>query len=400
MTQQLSLAQLLTLVTEEQIYAQALSIATTIGLPVTSWSPGDPTRSLFYLESAVLAALEVIAVGYVQSGFLDYAAIPNPDGSPNPWLAILAQQVYGVTVPGATFASTPVTLANAGGGIYVIEPGDLQVKNSTTGATYTNTTAATITGVGSPGATGSVTVVADGPFPGTLGSASAGEIDALVTTFNGLAVTNAAAAVGVDAQDPQTTVSQCRDSLGALSPNGPAAAYTYVALNSALTGTTDITQARTYPDSSTGDVTLYVAGSSGPVSGDDVAAVQAAINEWATPLCITPTVISATAVTIAVTYTIYLYQSVNADSTVVEAAIQTALEDFFTARPIGGDVIPPATTGYLYQSMVQTAIGAVYPNDTFSVSVSAPSGNTALTNGQVPVLGTVTPTVNLIPRPT
>lgn len=400
MSTQLSLATLLNLQTEAEIYAQALEIATSVGLPVTSWSPGDPTRSLFYLESAVLAALEVVVVGYIQSGFLDYASLPNPDGTANPWLNILAQQVYNVIAPGATFATTTVTLVNTGGGIYVMGAGDVSFKNSTTGATYTNTAPFTVSGVGTYEAVAIVPVTADGPFPGSLGNASGGEIDTIVSGLNGVTCTNPAAAIGVDAQSAQTTVSQCRDKLGSLSPNGPSAAYSYVARNLALTGITTITDARTYGDSTTGDVTVYVRSASGGVSGGDVTAVQNAIAQWATPVCITPTVLSASAVTVNVTYTLWVYQSAGATQSQIEAAVLTALGNFFAARPIGGDVIPPATTGSLYVSMLAAEIGAVYPKDTFRVTVSAPGGDTALTNGQVAVLGTVTPTVNLIPVPT
>jgi len=55
---QLSLAGLLIQQTQAAIYNAALSIATTIGLPVSSWQPGDPTRSLFYLESEILESLD------------------------------------------------------------------------------------------------------------------------------------------------------------------------------------------------------------------------------------------------------------------------------------------------------------------------------------------------------
>jgi Baseplate J-like protein len=399
MTTQLSLAALLVQETKDVIYAGALAVATTLGLPVTSWAPGDPTRSTFYVEASFLEVLENVVVGYVQSAFLDYAAVPNADGTPNPWLAILAQQVFNVTVPGATYATTTVTLTNAGGGIYVLQPGDLSLKNSATGATYTNKTAITLTGVGTTGATGSVTVVADGPFAGTAGSAGAGEIDTVVSGFNGVTCTNPAAAVGLNAQDPQTTVQQCRNKLGSLSPNGPASAYSYVALNSTLTGVTSVNRVRTYPDSTTGNVSVVVAGPSGTVSGPDVSSVQTAINTWATPLCITPTVQSAAPVTVPVTYQIWIYQSVNASSATIQANILTALQNFFAARPIGGDIIPPATTGTLYQSMIAAEIGAVYPKDTFRVVVSAPAGDTALTTSQVSILGTVTPTVTFISVP-
>ena len=394
---QLSLASLLLQQTKAAIYAKALSIATTIGLPVTSWLPGDPTRSLFYLESEILESLEEIVVGFIQSGFLDYAAQPNADGTTNPWLAIIAKQVFNVDVPDAIYATTTLTLTNSGGGNCNEDAGDLTFQNSTTGATYHSTSAVTLTAVGTPGATATVDVIAD--VAGSAGSAGATDIDTIVTGLLGVTCSNPVAAIGVDAQDPSTTVTQCRNKLGSLSPNGPGAAYSYVALNSELTGIQTVTRARTYPDSETGDVTIYIAGPSGAVSGGDVTAVQNAIQEWATPLCITPTVVSANNVTIAVTYTLWLYKSVNRNESQVTSDVLTALEAFFEERPIGGDIVPPDTTGNLYASMIATVIGSVYPTKTFRVAVSLPAGDTALGNGDVAALGAITPTVTLISDP-
>lgn len=380
-----TLAGLLIEETQAEILAAELQIATAIGLPVTSWQPGDPTRSLFMAESVKLGVLEQEVVGYIQSGFLDYAQ--------GQWLTVVAQQQFNVIVPGATFATTQVTLTNSLGAVFDLAAGDVQVKNSTSGATYTNSTGGHLAGPG----TLTVTVIAD--EAGSASSAGAGEIDTMVTDLIGVSVTNPTAAVGTDQQAPATTVQQCRDKWGSLSPNGPAAAYSFVALNSTLTGITTPTRVRVYPDSVTGDVTVYVAGASGALSGGDVTAVQNAITQYATPLTITPTVSSATGVTVAVTYTIWLYKSVNQTTTQIQTAIQTALENLFAAAPIGGDIIPPAATGNLYQSEIEACIGSVFAAKTFRVSISAPSGDTALTNGQVPQLGTVTATVNLIADP-
>ena len=389
-----SLASLLVQQTKAAIYAAGLAVAQSIGLPVTSWQAGDPTRSLYFVEAEILETLETVVVGYIQSAYLDYASIPNADGTPNPWLAIVAKQTFNVDIPDATFAETTVTLTNSFGGVYGIEPGDLTFKNSTTGATYHNTTGGTLLG---SGGTLGLTVVAD--LAGSGGSASVAEIDTLVTPLSGVTCSNATAAVGIDQQDPSVTVQQCRNKLGSLSPNGPASAYSFVALNSALTGIQTITRARPYPDSDTGDVLLYVAGPSGAVGSPDVAAVQTAIQTYAAPLCITPTVASASNVTVAVTYTLWLYKSVNQTSAQIQAAVATSLANLFAARPIGGDIIPPATTGALYVSLIESTIRGVFPTQTFRVSVSLPSGDTALTNGQVPVLGTVTPTINIVADP-
>jgi hypothetical protein len=220
----------------------------------------------------------------------------------------------------------------------------------------------------------------------------------VVSGFNGVTCTNAAACVGLNAQDPQTTVQQCRNKLGSLSPNGPAAAYSYVALNQTLTGVTSVNRARTYPTSQTGSFPIYVASPSGTVSGPDVALVQAAISKWASPECFTPTVLSATPVTVPVAYSIWLYDSVPDTPAEVEANILTALEAFFAKRPIGGDIIPPATTGFLYQSMIAAEIGAVYPQ-AVRIVVTSPTGDTAIGNGGVPILGVMTPTVTTISTP-
>src|SRR5262249_39771218 len=146
--------------------------------------------------------------------------------------------------------------------------------------------------VGVVNGTLTITVIADEAGSGS--SAGAGEIDTLVTTSLGVTCSNATAAVGTDEQDESVTRQQCPDKLGSLSPNGPVDAYRYVARNSALTGSTAITRVRAYPDSDTGDVLVYLAGPSGAISSADRALAETAIADWATPLCITPTVSSAT----------------------------------------------------------------------------------------------------------
>ena len=393
-----TLASLLVQETQPDILAQWLQICQTIGLPTTAWQAGDPTRALGMLESTLLSTLETEAVGFISAGFLDSAAQPLPDGSINPWLAILAQQFYGLIVPSATYATTSVTLTNSGGGIYEIAPGDLTFTLSVNpGVTYTNTSGGILTGVGSPAATLSVTVIAS--QAGAASNAGAGEIDTLVTALLGVSCTNPTAATGQNQQDAATTVQQCRNQQSAFSPGGPAGAYSFVALNQALTGLVDITKAREYDDSETGDVTLYIAGASGTVSSSDVAAVQAAVLANVTPLCITPTVYSAAGYTINVAYTLWIYSSVNQPLATITASIQTALQNMFAARPIGGDVIPPASTGALYQSLIEATVAGVYPSYTFRVTITSPAGDITLTQGQIAQLGTVTPTINFVAGP-
>ena len=106
------------------------------------------------------------------------------------------------------------------------------------------------------------------------------------------------------------------------------------------------------------------------------------------------TVAAASNVTIAVTYELWRYKSCNKTVAEVRTTVSTALGVLFSARPIGGDVVAPATTGKIYQSDILATIVKAIPEG-FRASVTVPSGDTSLTNGQVAVLGTVTGAIHL-----
>lgn len=384
-----TLATLLVQHTKAEIYKYALGIATSIGLPVSSWQAGDPTRAAFFVEAEFLESLEAQRVGFTGSGFLDFAV--------GIWRPVIAKQGFNVDIPEARAATTTVTLTNTKGGVYDIDPGDLTLKNTTTGKTYHSTTGGHLPAkVGAVNGTLDIVVVAD--EPGSDSSAGAGEIDALVTTLGTVTCSNALAAIGVDEQDWTITKQQCQDKLGSFSPNGPREAYRYVARNPDLTGTNAITDARVYGDSDVGEVTVYLRGPSGAVAESDRALVETAILKYATPLCVTPTVLSCTNVVVPITYSLNLYKSANKTATDAAADILTALEALFAGRPIGGDIVAPATTGKLYRSLIESTILRVFPQ-AFNVVVALPAGDTTILNNEVAALGTVTPTVTLVVDP-
>jgi uncharacterized phage protein gp47/JayE len=375
-----TLASLLVEETKAAIYARGLEVAEGLGLAVESWVAGDPTRSLYHFIADAMSRLEEMVAGFVGSGFLDHA-----EGD---WLTLLAEQFYNVERVEGTFATSTVTLTNSGGGVFVVGVGDVVVRN-TDGKTYTNTTGGTL----SAGEELELDVTAD--EVGSDSSAAADAINALVTTMLGVTVTASTAALGLDEEEDEALRDRCRAKLGMLSSAGPADAYNYVVKSSDLTGVTDITRARTVGDSTTGDVVVYVAAADGAVAGASVTAAQDAVETWAAPICITPTVVNATEVVVPVTYSVWLYASVGEETPTISAAIEAALDSMFALRPIGGDIISPATAGKLYQSLIVSTIKEVYPDHTFRVTVSAPAGDTDLTIGQVAVIGTITPTVTL-----
>jgi len=369
----------------QDIYDVALEVARDLSLPVDSWQTGDPTRSLYWILAEVVAALESTISGYASSGFLEWAAA---DSGRYQWLVHMADQVYGYTAREATYATGVVTLSNGGGGLFVIEAGDITVKSAVTGKTYHNTSGGTL--ASGPGTTLDVDIVAD--ESGSDSSASATEIDTMITTLLSVTCSNAAAVVGDDAELASSIVAGCRAKLGTISGCGPAGAYDYVARASELTGTTAVTRSRAFASSTTGEVLVYLAGPSGAVGAADVALVEAAILTWATPLCITPTVASAAALTIDVTYELWVYDTVGMTSAEIETAVELELSALFAVRPIGGDVKGSVGSGYLYLSMIESCIRAAFPEYFVDVTVTLPATDQIVAANEIPMLGTVTAT--------
>jgi len=381
-----ALATLLLSETKARIYARGLLIGAALGLPVSTWQPGDPTRSDYHFISEILEVTSGIAASLARSGFLDEAQ--------DLWLEVKAEQDFGVVSIDATFASASCLLTNGGGGEFVLEAGDVTVSNSTTDKTFTNVTGGTLKrGVGQ---TLALDFVAD--EAGSESTSAAGEIDELVTQLRTVTVSNAAAAVGVDKETEAALRTRCRDKLGALSPNGPRDGYAFVGKSSDLTGSTEVTDVRVYDDSDTGDVLVYLRGASGAVSAAAVDAVTTAILSYATPLCITPTVATAVNVVAPITYQLWVYSADSRELAEIEAAVESALVALFLARPIGGDITPPALVGSVRKKLIEATIKGASPYS-YDVLVTLPATDVALTNIQVAVLGTLIATVTKVADP-
>lgn len=288
----LSLATLFTVATVAQLLEVGLSVARTVGLPVDSWRAGDPTRSIYLYLAEVLESLEQANAEYIRAGFLSTAT--------GDWLTVLALEVYGVTRIEATFAACTITLDNGGGGNYPLdEVGEWTFKNSVTNKTYHSISTGVVL---APGGSITIDIIAD--EAGSDSSVGVGEIDEIVTTLLGVAIDDNTAGVGVDQQSKESLKEQCTDTLGALSPNGPADAYEYVARNPDLTLAPAITKAKSSGDNATGTATCHVATAAGVPSAPDVVLVQTAFDKWATPLGFAATAVAASGVTTAVTINI------------------------------------------------------------------------------------------------
>lgn len=379
----ISLSSLFAPETYATLLTKWLALAEAAGLPVSSWRAGDPTRTSGEYLAEILAQLESVLQEHIAGGFLSLAT--------GDWLTLHAEQVYGVTRVESTYATSAsgagIVLENTGGGLYVIAAGELTFKASSTGKTYRNTSGGTLDS--GPSTTLEIDFIAD--ESGSDSSVAIDEIDTMVTSLLGVIVQSAGAATGLDQESDASVRNRCLASLGALSPNGAADAYRYVALNSELTGVTDITKAQVTSNSTLGEVSVYLAGPDGAVAGASVTAAASAIAEWATPLGITVSVQNAIEVPVDVDVTVYISESAGVDEPAAEAAVEASITLTINETPIGG------TEGFLFASTVLAAcFSALDAGIVYNAIVTMPASDTALATGEVATVGTLTVTVVIV----
>lgn len=387
-----TLAELTTPLTVDEVKAMIYAALAAAGVTTTSWKPGAVVRTLIAGVSVVLAALTVLIALIAASGFLDLA-----EGA---WLTLKARYDYDVTKDVGSFATGQITLTNTAGGVYSGGADDLIFANSLTGKTYR------VTESWSLAALGSATVAIQAVEIGSASTSDAGEIDSFVTPLNGVTCSNAAAVIGSDEETDAALRERCRAKTGALSPNGPRDAYLYIARSttSAAGASIGVTRVTPVPDGY-GNVVVYVATASGGVTGTsgnpatDLGAIQAAFDTQVEPIAITATATSASAYTVAVTYELWVRNTIGMTEAEITDAVSDAITSALSTTEIGGEVIPPAA-GKIYVDTIKAAAARALPvNSILRLAVTLPAADLTLAADDAPVAGTITPTaVHFIAR--
>lgn len=365
--------------TAEEVESTILSVATTLGLQVTAWQPFGVARTLIKIFAQKVADLSSFASEIAKSGFLDLC--------PDAWLPLVAFYVYGVKKTEATFASGSITFTNTSATNYPVTAGDIRVAHATTGKTYINNEDFTIP------AQGSITTQILAEEAGAASSAGAGEITKMVTTYLGVTCSNANPVLGADAESRADLIKRCKAKLGALSPNGPKAIYDYIATSIAVgpppTGVSaPINRTLTVVDATTGFVTVYLANANGPVTNDDVTAVNTAIQAQAVPVGVTATPASAAAKAIAITADVHIAGATQSDAD-IKTKISRVLGDYFKTIPIGGIKLAGQASGKVFVNALEGVIRAA-DSKIVQVVVTLPTGDTTLLSSEVATVGTTT----------
>ncbi len=343
----LSIDDLMTPATEEQVLETFLSTLETLRIPARSWRKGGALRNILRVVAKSYAGYTVVMSEFAKSGFLDSAS--------GGWLTLLAHHVYGVDRREATFATGFALFTNVGGGVHTDAAGT--VRLSAGSKAYVTTEALNLI---NPGDTQLVAIRAQ--EVGSASSVVASSIS-LLTQLLGVTATNPDSVVGSDAQDDDSLRETCRDKLGALSMLGPRGAYAYaVDVATRLDGSpVDINRRQTATDDTTGVVTLYVASPSGTPVPDDIDRVTESVEQWARPDSVTAVVVGATPVAFTKTLTVWARNTPGLDSATVKDAVDAALLTLVSTYPISGLKKPPATQGYLFATNIEGAAKAAHP---------------------------------------
>jgi phage-related baseplate assembly protein len=337
---------LVTPITADQLTEIVFDALEAAKIPARSWRPGGVSRSILGVLISFAAMAATLLTSLISGMFLAFAR--------GDYLTAHAEDVYGVKRIPATFASAAlgVTFTNAGGTPRTVNPNELVVRSSNTGARFR------VTGVSGAAfvipANGSISADVTAIEAGSASSVSPAEIDTLETTIAKVSVTNAGSITGADAESDDALVARCLAERGTWSPFGPRDAYIAAVLSSKLIdGTpTSINRVNVSRFSSIGKVTIVCATPSGTPTSDELAAALDAVEARAKPDTVTVELDGA--VPHDTTHSIIVWCRGGAEP-IIRLRAQSALAKFIANYPIGGIVKAGVTPGKLWAD----AIGAV-----------------------------------------
>lgn len=389
----LTIEQLFTPKTRDEVLEEMLVIADALSFPARSWQPGSIARTILVIVAQVVSNLTILRVEFARSGFLDWAR--------GGWLTVLAAYIYGVDRQLATFADGFITLTNVGDQSHDWEPGELHFAHAITGRTYTVQDGAggTYGPALAPGESRTYAILAD--EAGSASTAAPGAITIMVTPLPGVTASNGLALVGFDDELDEPLRARCREKLGSLSPNGAADAFSFIVKSDSPRFDPQpaqrITRTKTYLGSDN-EVHTLVANAGGDASAD-VPLLQARVDRWTSPIPFTSIVESAYSITIDVVGTMFVKGTTMTEAE-INAKLASAFTTFFSGFPIGGYDTTGAGEegmGYLDTDAIKAIAFQIVPG-IVSIDFSLPSAaDVPIYSNAVPVLGDCTFAVTVLP---
>jgi len=285
---------LITKISRSAFVTHALELLKSLGFPVTDWGDLSPPRSLVEGHGAALEAASVYVSDLAKSAFLRTAR--------GPWLDLHADSCYFETRKPAVTAVKRLLLVNNSGSAQTITAETLKVSPDDGVLVYTNTGGGTLSAPA--GSTLELQWRAEAPGSAYNITSTSWE---LLTPIAGVTVaelpTPALATTGADEEKDEELVSRCQAKWGTIGAGATDGFFKYYCLSaSAEVRRVKVAEATPGPS----QVTCYLAGSTGGVSGSVVSTVDAVFNtDGRKPQCFTVNIASASVNTISLVGTVY-----------------------------------------------------------------------------------------------
>jgi uncharacterized phage protein gp47/JayE len=321
----LSLAQLVTPQTPDQIKTTLLARLAAAGFPVTDWLSGGVARTLVEIFAAGLSDLTTLIAAIAAGGFVDYAT--------GDWLTLLAYQLYELDRNEATFTRGDLVLRDsASAGPFTIVAGELFFQ-SDGGLRFTNIKDGTLP------KGGALTLRIQAESPGASYNVATGSIRTMLTPLPGVTCNNPRiagrgtwiTASGTNEETDASLQSRCKARWPTLGSAATGPVYDLWA----KTASSQVTRTQVTADPNVpGQVDLLIAGSAGALGQGVINAVAAYIDPRI-PLTSTLKVESAVDDPVDIAATVYVTTDLEQAA---EDAINLNLGTLIQSIPIGGTV--------------------------------------------------------------
>ena len=367
-----------------------------------AWLDANGCSTTLWIVGAVLRAVVAAAAMFVAGAFYLLSLVARMGSlslATGDWLTLCARYNYGIERSAATFAEASLALTNAGGGIYDCDAGEVKYASSTSGAVYANV------GPFSLGAHGSETVLFRAVQAGSGSTTAANTITVDVSGLANVTATNPLAAIGLDAETDAALLLRCQQVTESASPNGPADAYRYAAVNATLLGVScGVTRVTVLTSDPTYTVTVLVAGASGGIDGSSgdpstpLGAVYQTLVADVLPLGATLALMNGYGQGVAVDFWVYLPPPLVLDTDEMSAAALDRLGTWMGRYPIGGVSLDGLVAHALYREAIKLELASAvvdvlsYLPDGTVITVNTPATDVTLGTTSYPVIGAVTMT--------
>ena len=381
----LTLTQLRTVKTRAEWLTSILSLLNQLGFTATSWQEGSIQRTIIETVAGVASDINamVAALSYLMF-------VRDASGEALTQLALSNYQVTRTT-SGSTRGYVRLT-GGASGPPHTVAASELVVSNGS--KTYRNLATFTVN------ASSYVDVLVEAEEPGDASNVGNSTITTIMTPLAGVTCSNPAYGTtgtwitvpGVNEESDAALRERCYDRWSTLAAvEAISDRYEYVSR-------TELPNCRVKVDSSNpdgpGTIRIYLAQDDGVASGAEATAVNNAIAAECfggpdAPTTPYHTTIAATAAAVAITGTVF-YDASLTDSATCQTAVEAAVSAYINAAPIGGYSYGSGADNIIDRDGIIDAIRNV--TGVKKVTLSSPSGDTAVAAYAVATAGTFTVT--------